>query len=89
MWTEKWDRAKKWLYDRKTHKPDAPPHKSRVALLSEIVPCVCIKPIVLDEGERKIGEVEPAVCRPDTIAKRFSADLGDLDKVNEILNRHK
>ena len=89
MGREKWNRNPVWTIDKIFHKQKIPDSEKSFPSLSDIIPCVNITPIVLPEPKPGIGEIRPKPMKYDTIAKRFTANLSDLDKANNILNKHK
>lgn len=89
MRREKWNRNPVWLINKIFHKRKIPDPEKSFPSLSDIIPCVNITPIVLPEPKPGIGEIRPKPMKYDTIAKRFTANLSDLDKANNILNKHK
>lgn len=89
MGREKWNRNPVWTIDKIFHKQKIPDSEKSVPSLSDIIPCVNITPIVLAEQKPDIGEIRSKPMKHDTIAKRFTANLSDLDKANNILNKHK
>lgn len=89
MWRKKWNRNLYCLIDKIFNRQKIPDTGQPLPPLSDIIPCVKITPIVLTETKSEIGEIRASPGKFDTIAKRFTADLSDLDKANNILNKHK
>ncbi len=94
MWREKLNRKISYLTGRIFKRQKIPEGEiqtvdTSITDISAIIPIAVIQPIVVPERFKvEIDENEGKVEK-ESIAMRFSVDTGDLDKGNNILNKHK